>query len=96
MLCRITDLHDKEVIDIATGNRLGCVDDVEVDTCSAQVCAIVIRGRAKLLGLFGSEDDLVIPWREIEIVGDETVLVNHPELPRRHRKNRLINGIFTR
>ena len=96
MLCRITDLHDKEVIDVCSGDRLGCVDDVEVDTCSAQVCAIVIRGRAKFFGLFGSEDDLVIPWRAIEIIGEDTVLVNHPEMPHRRRKNRLMNGIFTR
>jgi len=32
MLCRITDMHNKEVINVSDGRRLGCVDDVEVDT----------------------------------------------------------------
>lgn len=34
MLCRITDMHSKEVINVCDGTRLGCVDDVEVDTCT--------------------------------------------------------------
>lgn len=78
MFCRITDMHDKEVINVCNGNRLGCVDDVEVDTCTAQLCAIVIHGRPKALGLMGHEEDLVIPWKEIEVIGEETILVNRP------------------
>ena len=34
MLCRITDMHDKEVINVCDGTRLGCVDDVEVEGVS--------------------------------------------------------------
>ena len=81
MFCKITDMHDKEVINICDGNRLGCVDDVEVDTCTAQLCAIVIHGKPKLLGFAGHEEDTVIPWKDIEIIGEETILVNRPACP---------------
>ncbi len=80
MVCRITDLHDKDVINICTGARLGVVDDVEVDSCSAKLCAIVVHGRPKCFGLLGFEDDRVIPWEHIEVIGEETVLVNVTEL----------------
>ena len=80
MVCRITELHDKDVINIVTGARLGVVDDVEVDSCSAKLCAIVVHGRPKCLGLLGFEDDRVIPWDHIEVIGEETVLVNVTEL----------------
>ena len=96
MQCRITDLHEKEVIDICTGNRLGCVDDVEVDTCTAQLCALVVFGRSRFLGLFGREEDIVIPWREIEIIGEETVLVNHPNLLPRSRRGGIFAGFLRR
>lgn len=76
MVCRITELHNKEVIDLDTGNRLGCVDDVEVDSCSACLCAIVIHGRPRFLGLGGHEPDIVIRWEDIAVIGDETVLVH--------------------
>ena len=99
MLCRLTNLHDKEVINVCDGSRLGCVDDVEVDTCNAQLTALVIFGRPKFLGLFGHEDDVVIPWREIEIIGDETILVSRPLPPeekyKKHRRD-LLRGVFSR
>ena len=78
MICRITDMHNKEVINVCDGQRLGCVDDVEVDTCTAELVAIVVHGRGKLFGLLGRCDDIVIGWREIEVIGEETVLVNRP------------------
>ncbi len=77
MICRITDMHSKEVINVCDGTRLGYVDDVEVDTCTAEIVAIVVHGRGKLFGLLGRCDDIVIGWREIEVIGEETVLVNH-------------------
>jgi len=88
MVCRITDLHDKEVINISTGARLGIVDDVEVDSCNARLCAVVVHGRPKCLGLLGYEEDLVIPWERIEVVGEETVLVNVTDMPSHCREPR--------
>ncbi len=79
MYCRITELHNKEVINVCDGTRLGCVDDVEVDTHTAQLTAIVLHGRPKLLGIMGCEEDTVIPWKEIEVIGEETILVNRPQ-----------------
>ena len=76
MIVRITDMHDKEVINICDGTRLGFVDDLEVDTCTAQITALVICGRSRLFGLLGRDPDIVIQWRDIEVVGDETILVN--------------------
>ena len=76
MIARMTDMHDKEVISISDGTRLGFVDDVEVDTCTAQIVAIVIFGKGKLFGLLGRDKDIVIHWNEIEVIGEETILVN--------------------
>ncbi len=99
MLCRIANLHDKEVINVCDGSRLGCVDDVEVDTGNAQLTALVIFGRPKFLGLFGHEDDIVIPWREIEIIGEETILVSRPLSPEEKLKKQrrdLLKGVFSK
>lgn len=81
MFCRITDLRYKEVINIRDGCCLGCVSDVEIDTCTAKVLAIVIFGRCKLFGLFFREEDIIIPWKDIEIIGEDTVLVNLERVP---------------
>lgn len=45
--CRIVELRCKEVISICDGNRLGFVSDVEIDTCSGRLAAIVVPARGK-------------------------------------------------
>lgn len=76
MIARITDMHDKEVINICDGTRLGFVDDMEVDTCTAQITALVICGHNRLFGALGRSPDIVIQWKDIEVIGEETILVN--------------------
>jgi len=85
MNCRIVDMRNKEVISVKDGTRLGCISDVEVDTCTAQLMAIVIFGRLKLLGILGREEDIIIRWCDIEVIGEDTILVNF-EPPRTRRK----------
>ncbi len=77
MHCRIVDLRHKEVINAHDGTILGFVDDVEVDTCTARVVAIVIFGRLKCFGAFGRCDDIIIKWENIELIGEDAILVNY-------------------
>jgi len=85
MTCKIVDLRSKEVISVKDGARLGCVSDVEIDTCTAQLVAIVIYGRMKLFGLLGREEDIIIRWCDIEVIGEDTILVRY-EIPRMRKK----------
>lgn len=81
MLCKITDLRDKDVINIKDGCRIGCVSDVEVDTCCGRVMSIVIYGH-RLFGFFGACNDIIIRWEDIQLIGDDTILVCYEEPPR--------------
>ena len=97
MSCRVTDMHNKEVINICDGSRLGCVDDVEVDTCTAQLLAIIIHGRPKFFGMIGREEDIIIPWNNINVIGEDTILVEckhicPPKPP--HKDRGILSGIF--
>lgn len=98
MIARITDMHDKEVINICDGTRLGYVDDLEVDTCSAQITALVICGRSRLFGILGRDPDIVVQWKDIEVVGDETILVNFKCEPCERRcashGSHILGGLF--
>lgn len=72
--CRVTELRCKDVISVDDGSRLGCVSDIEIDTCTACVLAIIILGRGKFFG-FGRCEEFVIPWRDIVIIGEDVILV---------------------
>lgn len=92
MSCRIVELRNKEVINIKTGCKLGCVNDIEVDMKCAKLIAIIIYGKPKCFGLFGREEDILIRWDEIEVVGDDTILVCHNICCQ--NKKRRYNNIF--
>lgn len=73
--CTITDLRCKEVINICDGTRLGFVSDVHIDLCTGRVVALVVPGRRTLRGLFGKDEECVIPWDAIRNIGDDIILV---------------------
>ncbi len=76
MICRFEELKCKEIINIKSGRRMGYADDIEFDSCTAKICKLVIYGRCRFFGLFGREDDCVIYWSDIEIIGEDTILVS--------------------
>lgn len=75
MDCRGAELRYKEIIDIRDGTRYGYVGDVELDTASGQICALVVYGRLRLFGLLGREEDLVFPWSAVKRFGEDIILV---------------------
>lgn len=75
MLCTLTALRNKEVIDMKTGMRLGYVDDIELDTETERVTSLIIFGRPRAFGIMGREGDIVIKCSEIMLVGEDTILV---------------------
>lgn len=97
MHCCVTDLRCKKVINAKNGCVLGCVNDVQIDTCTGKVVEIVIYGKLKCCGLAGREDDIKIRWEDISVIGDETILVcpDHFEKPPpKMPKKSVFDGLF--
>ncbi len=76
MVCTIEDIRCKEIINIKSGRRIGYADDIEFDTCTAKICRIIVYGRNRFFGLLGREEDFTICWSDIEIIGEDTILVS--------------------
>ncbi len=94
MVCRIVEMKNKEVISVNDGCRIGCVNDVEVDMGCAKLVAIVVYGRLKFFGVFGREDDIIIKWENIEVIGEDTILVNYCPKYQKRRKSGWLPAIF--
>lgn len=62
------------------GVCLGRADDLEFDPATAQLQCLILLGRPRLLGLLGRDESLTIPWREIETIGTDAILV-HTAVP---------------
>ncbi|MCI5652310.1 MAG: YlmC/YmxH family sporulation protein [Ruminococcus bromii] len=91
MLTRIGDMRSREVISVRDGSRIGFLGDIEIDTQSASLAAIVVYGRSRFFGLFGHEDDCVISWSDIATIGDDAVLVDFTPQKRPPKRGFLAN-----
>ena len=76
MKCTLSEIRNKEIINIKNGARLGYVDDVEFDTETAMIKSFIVYGRTRFFGFLGKEDDLIITCDEIEVVGIDTILIS--------------------
>ncbi|MCC8135412.1 MAG: YlmC/YmxH family sporulation protein [Ruminococcus sp.] len=79
MICSLESMRSKEVIDVRTGDKLGYIDDVEMNLENSGIVALIIYGRERLFGLLGREEDIIIPCSEIEVIGREVLLIKHSE-----------------
>lgn len=62
------------------GCAWGRADDLAFDPATARLQSLILLGRPRLFGLLGREENLTIPWQEIETIGTDAVLV-HTQLP---------------
>jgi YlmC/YmxH family sporulation protein len=77
-MIKVSDLRNRDVINIVDGKRLGTICDLDLDLENGRVTAIVVPGTTRLFGLFGGGRDYVIPWEKIVKIGVDTILVDMP------------------
>ena len=73
-LYSFTELSCKDVINLCTGEKLGRVSDIEINTKDCSATSIILPGQGNVLG-FGKATEIVIPWCKIECIGEDTILV---------------------
>lgn len=65
------NFRNREVININNAQRLGYVSDIEIDAACGNIKAIIVKRRGHILGA-----EMMIPWENICVMGDEIVLVS--------------------
>ena len=75
-MSNFTDLYCKEVVCLCDGRRLGFITDARIELPEGRICAIVVPGPNRVLGVCGRRDDYVIPWHCIKRIGPDIVLVD--------------------
>lgn len=81
---RISDFQTKEIVNVENGKRLGHVGDLDVNLSSGKIENLIIPGAGKIMGLFGRDNDIVVPWSNIVRIGADVILVrfyNDPDAP---------------
>ena len=68
-------LRELEVINLCGGERLGYPCDFELDVDDARILAIVVERSGQGFSLFSDKEQYVIPWCNIECIGEDAILV---------------------
>jgi YlmC/YmxH family sporulation protein len=95
MLCKFMDLRRKEVVGIKDGTKYGSVSDFVIDTETSKITSFIVYGKPKFLGLFGREDDFVIKWDDINMIGGDIILVNCGRNVERKKRKGFFSDFFT-
>ena len=68
---RLIDLKQKEIINICTCSSMGCPADVEFNSRTGRITALVVPGcRQNSAAFWDGENDIVIPWERICQIGE--------------------------
>ncbi|WP_407268050.1 YlmC/YmxH family sporulation protein [Radiobacillus sp. PE A8.2] len=83
----LTELQIKEIIMMEDGRKLGNITDLEIDVDKGKILQLVIGARGKMMGLFGKEEEILIPWDNIVTIGSDVILVKKAEQPKLYTAN---------
>ena len=72
---RLCKLREKEVINICSCKRLGCVEDILFDCCDGTIKALIVPERTRFRGLFGNDCEFVIPFECVKKIGEDIIMV---------------------
>ena len=72
---RISDLQNKDVINILDGKKIGNIIDLNIDF-NGNTTGIVVEKYKFLVSMFSSNKEIIIKWNQIEKIGEDVILVN--------------------
>lgn len=70
---RLSDLQNKDVVDVATGKKIGNVIDAEIEE-TGSIIRLIIYDKKGFFNLKAS-DEVGIKWSQIKKIGTDVILV---------------------
>ena len=73
----LSELGEKEIINLNNGERLGIIADADiiVDEKTGKVITLLVPEKKLQFKLFGENENIEIPWHTIRKIGNDMVIV---------------------
>lgn len=68
---KLSELQDKDVVNIKDGKKIGNIADVVIDPNGNLLSLIVLKSKF----VFYTKDELTIKWTQIKKIGEDVILV---------------------
>ena len=73
---RLSELQNKNLVNIANGKNIGNIIDVNIDYQSGNIKSFIIESKGSVLAFFNKDTDMEVKWNDIEKIGEDVILVN--------------------
>ena len=73
---RLSDLQDKDVINISDGKKIGNIIDINI-TMDGKMSSLVVEKSKFFISMFTTKDEIEIHWNQIEKIGEDVILVKY-------------------
>lgn len=72
---KVSELRQKEIINIKTGKRLGNIIDYDIDLRSGRITGVSVPVQGKFSILSKNDQDIFVAWEKIKKIGDDVILI---------------------
>ena len=71
---RLSELQNKDVVNIMDGKKIGNIIDVSIDS-NGKTTGLIVEKYKFLVSMFNNKE-VEIKWAQIEKIGEDVILVN--------------------
>jgi len=74
---RLSDLQNKDIVNVNDGRNIGSIIDVKIDEESGSILSFIIEPNKNFFKFLRSDKiDTEINWKSITKIGEDVILVN--------------------
>ncbi|MCI9233470.1 MAG: YlmC/YmxH family sporulation protein [Bacilli bacterium] len=73
-MMRLSDLQNKDVINLIDGKKVGNIIDVSIDS-EGKMAELIVEKSKFFVSMFSNNGEIGIKWSQIEKIGEDVILV---------------------
>jgi len=71
---RLSDLQNKDIVNMKDGKKIGNIIDVIIDN-NGNMESLIVQ-KSKFINIFSSSNEFEVKWNQIKKIGEDVILVD--------------------
>ncbi len=72
---RLSELQNKNIVNVIDGRNIGNIIDVKIDEDKGNIVSFIIEPNKNFFSFFNKGNDTEINWKSITKIGEDVILV---------------------
>ena len=72
---RLSDLQNKDIVDVISGEKLGNISDIEVNSTNGLIEKIYIYNKRGFFSIMKTDENIIF-WKQIKKIGEDVILID--------------------